>query len=57
MPTSEEQIRLIAKWVIESITAEQVDRLIDHVTEAKLVNDESYELGETFIDALNEVGE
>ncbi len=55
MTTSEEQVHLIAKWVVESITAEQVDRLIDHVTEAEMETDETHELGETFIDALNEV--
>lgn len=48
------QITLLAKWINESISADQIDRLTDHIEGARLDSDEANELAEQFLDALND---
>lgn len=47
-------IETIAKWINESVPATCVDGLIDHVNQAKLETNETYEIGEQLVDAISE---
>lgn len=50
--TTNDTIRLIAKWINESVPAGDIDRLIDHIHAEHLNTNEEYIVGERLLHAI-----
>ncbi len=50
--TRAEIIQQIAKWINDSVSAEQINRLADHVQNDRFESDEVYELSTEFVEAI-----